>query len=86
MQLEIKNRSFTYPGSHRPALKELSFSVPAGAFVTVCGPSGCGKSTLLRQCKPLLAPYGTASGTILFEGRPLDQLDQREQSTRIGYV
>ena len=36
------------------ALKDISFSVTPGEFVTVVGPSGCGKSTLLRLASGLL--------------------------------
>lgn len=52
----------------------------------LCGPSGCGKSTLLRQLKTVLAPHGRRSGEILFDGRNLDSLDQREQAETIGFV
>lgn len=82
----IQNLSFTYPEQAHEVLHEVSLSVPQGAFVVLCGPSGCGKSTLLRQLKTVLAPHGTRSGQILFEGTPLDKLDQRTQSQRIGFV
>jgi len=82
----VRNLNFAYPGQSRKALDGLSFSVSQGEFVTLIGPSGCGKTTLLRQLKPLLAPFGTLSGEILFEGRPLKDIDQREQSARIGFV
>ena len=82
----IQNLSFTYPEQAHAVLHEVSLSVPQGAFVVLCGPSGCGKSTLLRQLKTVLAPHGTRSGQILFEGTPLDKLDQRTQSQRIGFV
>ncbi len=82
----IQNLSFTYPEQAHAVLHEVSLSVPQGAFVVLCGPSGCGKSTLLRQLKTVLAPHGTRSGQILFEGTPLDELDQRTQSQRIGFV
>ena len=82
----IRNLSFTYPEQTRPALENISLSVQAGEFLVLCGPSGCGKSTLLRQLKPALTPHGGRSGEILFEGRPLDALDQREQAQRIGFV
>ena len=82
----IRNLSFSYPGQEEPALRGLDLTVRAGEFLTLCGPSGCGKSTLLRQLKPVLAPHGTRTGEILFEGAPLDGLDLRVQSQKIGFV
>ena len=82
----LQNLSFAYPDQESNTLNDLSFSVHAGEFVTLCGPSGCGKTTLLRQLKPALAPHGKLEGTILFEGKPLADLSQREQSSRIGFV
>jgi NitT/TauT family transport system ATP-binding protein len=38
------------------ALRDLSFTVGAGEFVSLLGPSGCGKSTALRLVAGLLAP------------------------------
>ena len=52
----------------------------------LCGPSGCGKSTLLRQMKTVLTPHGRRTGEILFEGMPLESIDHRTQSSRIGFV
>ncbi len=83
---EIRDLSFAYPEQRRDVLQALSFSIPQGQFVTLCGPSGCGKSTLLRQLKTVLAPAGERRGVILFEGTPLDEVGQREQSQRIGFV
>jgi energy-coupling factor transport system ATP-binding protein len=64
----------------------VSFAAREGEFITLCGPSGCGKSTLLRQLKTALAPHGTRSGMILFQGRKLDEADLRTQSSKIGFV
>jgi len=83
---EIRDLTFYYPEQGRETLQNVSLTVEPGQFVTLCGPSGCGKSTLLRQLKTVLAPHGVRSGEILFEGRPLDSVDQREQSARIGFV
>ncbi|MBO4676756.1 MAG: ATP-binding cassette domain-containing protein [Oscillospiraceae bacterium] len=83
---EIKDLSFAYPEQWQDTLSHLTFSIPRGQFVTLCGPSGCGKSTLLRQFKSVLAPAGDLRGEILFEGRPLGELDHRAQSERIGFV
>ena len=82
----ITDLSFTYPTESVPALQNVSLSIEAGSFTVLCGRSGCGKSTLLRQLKPILQPHGTQTGTILFEGKSLSSLSQREQSTRIGFV
>ena len=82
----IHNLTFCYPGQSEQALDQISFAVKPGEFVTICGPSGSGKSTLLRQFKTVLAPHGTLTGEILFEGKPLAAVSQREQSAGIGFV
>ena len=82
----IRNLSFSYPEQEAKAIDDLSLSVGQGEFVVLCGPSGCGKSTLLRQLKTVLAPHGRRTGEILFEGTALDELDQRTQSQKIGFV
>ena len=82
----IRDLNFSYPEQEKRTLRELNLTVEAGEFLVLCGPSGCGKSTLLRQLKTVLAPHGTRVGEILFEGTPLDELDQRTQSQKIGFV
>ncbi|HWU54188.1 MAG TPA: ATP-binding cassette domain-containing protein, partial [Rhizomicrobium sp.] len=50
------------------ALRDVSFTVGAGEFVSLLGPSGCGKSTALRLVAGLLQPD---SGTITYpQGKP----------------
>lgn len=82
----IRGLTFSYPEQTKTAVDSLSVSIGQGEFVSLAGPSGSGKTTLLRQFKTVLAPHGVKSGEILFEGRPLHDIDQREQSSRIGFV
>ena len=82
----IRGLSFTYPEQKKPVLRDVDLTIHRGEFLVLCGPSGCGKSTLLRQLKPVLAPHGQRSGQILFEGRPLEELDTRTQASQIGFV
>ena len=82
----IRNLTFSYPEQARHALEDISLTVKQGEFLVLCGPSGCGKSTLLRQLKTVLAPHGTRTGEILFEGTPLLDIDQQTQSQKIGFV
>ena len=84
---EVKNLSFYYPAtSVKPALDEVSFVIGQGEYVTVCGRSGSGKSTLLKHFKSVLTPYGKRKGEIYFQGKSLDAVDLRTQSSKIGYV
>ena len=84
--LEIKNLTFFYPETEKPALENISFSIEQGDFVVICGKSGCGKSTLLRHFKTVLTPYGKREGAIFFEGNPLEKISMRTQAGQIGYV
>ena len=82
----IRNLNFCYPEQRQPVLCHIDIDIPQGDFLVLCGPSGSGKSTLLRQLKPVLAPHGRRSGEILFEGKPLQELDIRTQAGSIGFV
>ena len=84
--IRAENFSFSYPGSENCVLKDISFSIKNGDFITICGRSGSGKSTLLRNLKPMIAPKGTKRGSIFFEGNIVWDRDEIEQSTKIGYV
>jgi NitT/TauT family transport system ATP-binding protein len=52
------------------ALDDVSFSVPAGGFLTLLGPSGCGKSTLLRVVADLITP---SAGSVEVLGTTAEQ-------------
>jgi len=56
----------TYPGASEPAIRELSFDVPAGEICVLVGPSGCGKTTALRLINRMVE---MTSGDILLDGR-----------------
>lgn len=63
--LRFEHVTLEFPGSHRPAVEDVSFQIDRGRFVAVIGPSGCGKSTLLNLAAGLLTP---SSGQVHFAG------------------
>lgn len=67
-QLDLQQLSFSYPGSERPALKQISLTLNAGETVALVGSSGSGKTTLAS-----LVPrfYEPDSGRLLLDGVPL---------------
>lgn len=60
------------------AIKNISFSVEKGSFVSLVGPSGCGKSTLLSIISGLLKP---SSGKVFIEGEEVTKT-----SDKVGYM
>ena len=84
---EIKNLSFSYPAAKgKESLRDVTVTIHRGEYVVLCGKSGSGKTTLLRHLKSVLTPHGKHSGTVLFNGVPMEQVSQRDQSGKIGYV
>lgn len=64
--IELKNVYKTYNG--KDAVKNASFTIKRGEFVTFLGPSGCGKTTTLRMIAGFEMP---TSGKILFDGKDI---------------
>ena len=58
-------------------LRGVSLQVAAGDLAVIVGPSGAGKSTLLHLLGGLDRPSG---GEVLFEGKPLSGMGEREVS------
>jgi putative ABC transport system ATP-binding protein len=87
--MELRQVTKTYVQGRREvkAVRGVSLRVDAGEFVSIMGPSGSGKSTLMHLLGALDAP---TSGEVLFQGRPLHLLPDRElallRRTRIGFV
>ena len=83
----LQNLTFSYPNSRgRTSLNDVTLSVERGEYVVLCGKSGSGKTTLLRHLKSVLTPHGKRTGSILFNGVPMEQVSQRDQAAKIGYV
>ncbi len=81
--LSLRNATFQYPGTERPALRGLNLDVPAGTLVAVTGPVGSGKSALARA---ILGVYPLASGTILVDGKRLADLPLAARRGLVGYL
>ena len=65
IELDDVSKSYSSKGGAVEALSNLSFSIPAGQFVSIIGPSGCGKTTLLKIIGSLIEP---TSGQVSING------------------
>lgn len=69
--IEIKDLSFTYPGSSEPVFEQLNLRIANGEHVALVGENGAGKSTLIKL---LMRFYQPDSGQILINGHDLQDI------------
>ena len=77
----VKNISLSY--AEKPILKNISFSVKAGSKTAIIGPTAAGKSQLLYLLTNLILP---GSGTIEFDGIPIEKYSREVFHSQIGFV
>jgi len=81
--IEFRNVSFTHKGAVQPALRDLSFTIPAGATIALVGYTGSGKSTLVNLIARM---YDVTAGQILIDGIDIRKIPLVTLRSRIGYV
>ncbi len=86
--LHIHQLNFSYPhieeeSALKPALQNITFSVPPGEIIALMGANGSGKSTLLLQIMGLLRPD---SGSISLQGHTIHNQLASQLARSIGFV
>ncbi|MFA0086286.1 lipid A ABC transporter ATP-binding protein/permease MsbA [Vibrio sp. 10N.261.51.F12] len=69
--IHVNDITFTYQGTDKPALRNVSFELPAGKTIALVGRSGSGKSTIANLFTRF---YDVDSGHIALDGHKIDDL------------
>ena len=72
-----------YGNSPRPAIDDLSLTIPAGEICVLIGPSGGGKTTAMKMINRLIS---ITEGDITIDGTSVKALEKTELRRGIGYV
>ncbi|WP_281947458.1 lipid A ABC transporter ATP-binding protein/permease MsbA [Vibrio parahaemolyticus] len=81
--VSVKDVSFTYVGSEKPALDHVSFDIPRGKTVALVGRSGSGKSTIANLFNRF---YDVDSGSITLDGRDIRDYELKNLREQFALV
>ncbi|MGD1902740.1 MAG: ABC transporter ATP-binding protein [Geitlerinemataceae cyanobacterium] len=81
--LEFRNVDFSYPGSARQALTDVSLTLQPGEVIALVGENGSGKTTLTKL---LCRLYDPTSGQILLDGMDLRDFGVRDLRSQISVI
>jgi len=81
-EIRFENVTFTYPGADKPALDNISLTIPRGSSVAFVGATGSGKSTLISLLLGLLEPQ---QGRVVVDGVNIFD-KQRQWLDHVGYI
>ncbi|WP_372378167.1 lipid A ABC transporter ATP-binding protein/permease MsbA [Vibrio natriegens] len=81
--ISVKDITFTYEGSEKPALEHVSFDIPRGKTVALVGRSGSGKSTIANLFNRF---YDVDSGVIELDGRDIREYELRNLREQFALV
>ena len=84
----VKDLTFTYLGSKKPSISDLTFSVDEGQFVILTGPSGCGKTSVCRCLNGLIPHFysGELKGDLTVCGLSIREKSTSELARKVGFV
>lgn len=79
----VENLSFSYPGSTKEVLKNISFKLKAGEKMAFVGQNGAGKTTLIKL---FLRFYEPTKGAIYLDGTDIRKFDVDQYRRRFGVI
>ena len=82
-QLEFSNINFTYEGTEKEVLKDISFSVNPGETIALVGSSGSGKTSLVSLIPRF---YNHEQGQILLDGKDVNDFSLANLRSHIAIV
>ena len=82
-RIEVRNLSFSYPGTDKQVLEDINFTVEPGQMVALVGRSGSGKSTLASLIPRF---YHHEQGKILIDGVDVEEYRLRNLRRHIALV
>lgn len=83
LTVSFENVSFAYPGTDRPTLESVSFTVKQGEAIGIVGLNGSGKTTLIKL---LCRLYDPTEGKITLNGIDIREIPHDEYTKHIGIV
>ncbi len=81
--ITFDNVSFTYPGSEKPSIKNITFTINPGDSIAFVGENGSGKTTIIKL---LLRFYDVTKGKILINGIDIKDLDLNSYYAHVGVL
>lgn len=82
-EVQFEDVSFSYPGSKRMALHNISFSAISGSAIGIIGSTGSGKSTLVNMIPRF---YDVSAGAVFVGGQDVCTVETRHLRSHIGIV
>ncbi len=82
-KIELSGVTFGYSPLAEPLIKDFNLTIMPGQKIAIVGASGCGKSTIAKLIAGLYRPW---EGSILFDGKTIDEIDKDEFTGSVAVV
>ena len=81
--IQVRDLSYTYPGTEQPALSDISFEILPGQTIGILGRVGSGKTTLVNCLNRYLE---VAAGQLFIDGRDVTALSRQDLRSAVRTI